>query len=194
MELRKKRREEIICAAMSVFKKNGLENSKMEDIAMEAGIGKGTIYSYFTSKMDLFEEMIFYNMDNYKEELYKIVIEDGRFIEKLERLFQHHTEFIGKSVDVFQVININKRLSESMKKKFVKEQKEFLGLIKEMIKKGIDSGQVNKNIDPEIAALSIIGSINQLSNKRIFLDEGNVDNIDFTNLINIIMEGIGKSH
>lgn len=191
MELRKKRQEEIICAAMNVFKKNGLENSKMEDIAIEAGIGKGTIYSYFTSKMDLFEEMIFYNMDNYKEELYKIVIEDDRFIKKLERLFQHHTEFIGKSVDVFQIININKILSESMKKKFVKEQKEFLGLIKEMIKKGIDSGQVNKNIDPEIAALSIIGSINQLSNKRIFLDEVNVDNIDFTNLINIIMEGIG---
>lgn len=194
MELRKKRQEEIICAAMNVFKKNGLENSKMEDIAIEAGIGKGTIYSYFTSKVDLFEEMIFYNMDNYKEELYKIVIEDDGFIEKIEKLFQHHTKFIGKSVDVFQIININKILSESMKKKFVKEQKEFLGLIKEMIKKGMDSGQVNKNIDPEIAALSIIGSINQLSNKRIFLDEVNVDNIDFTNLINIIMEGIGKSH
>ncbi len=190
MDLRQKRQEEIICAAMRVFKKNGIENSKMEDIAIEAGIGKATIYGYFTSKRELFEEMIFYNMNKYKEALEKIVVKNNSFHEKLEKLCKHHSSFIAKSVDIFQIININKVLSESTKIKFIEEQKEILGLIKEMVKKAKDKKEIKKNIELEISALFIIGSINQLSNKRIFLDKENPNNIDFRSLINMIMEGL----
>lgn len=192
MELRKKRKEEIILAAMKVFKKNGLENSKMEDIAMEAGIGKGTIYGYFTSKKDLFEEMIFYNMSEYKKGLYKIVEKEDRFSSKLESLSQHHCKFISKSLDVFQIININKVLSDSVKKKFIDEQIKILDLIKEMLEKAIDRKEIRKDMDIEIGALYIMGGINQYSNKKIFLDQVKIENIDFTSLIDMIIQGIEK--
>ena len=81
MDLKEKRQEEIIQAAMNVFSKNGFESSKMEDIATEAGIGKGTIYGYFSSKRELFEEMICYNIDKYKKELSKIVVGQQSFSE-----------------------------------------------------------------------------------------------------------------
>lgn len=47
---------EILRAAMGVFARIGVTNTKMTDIAGAAGIGKGTIYEYFRSKEDIFAE------------------------------------------------------------------------------------------------------------------------------------------
>ena len=48
------KRLEILMAAMQVFARKGVTNSKMAEIAEAAGIGKGTIYEYFASKEDIF--------------------------------------------------------------------------------------------------------------------------------------------
>ena len=45
----------IIQAAIKVFAKSGLEKGKIADVALEAGIGKGTVYEYFSSKDAIFE-------------------------------------------------------------------------------------------------------------------------------------------
>ena len=39
---------------MQVFAREGYHRAKMEAVAEEAGIGKGTVYEYFKSKTDLF--------------------------------------------------------------------------------------------------------------------------------------------
>ncbi len=44
------RKGEILDAATLVFGKFGFHGATMEEIAKEAGIGKGTIYGYFSSK------------------------------------------------------------------------------------------------------------------------------------------------
>jgi AcrR family transcriptional regulator len=49
-----KRAEEILDAAMRVFCRRGLHKTKLEEVAREAGISKGTIYLYFKNKEDLF--------------------------------------------------------------------------------------------------------------------------------------------
>ena len=49
-----KKRREILQAAMQVFARDGYHRAKMESVAEEAGIGKGTVYEYFKSKADLF--------------------------------------------------------------------------------------------------------------------------------------------
>ena len=49
-----KKRREILQAAMQVFAQDGYHRAKMETVAEEAGIGKGTVYEYFKSKADLF--------------------------------------------------------------------------------------------------------------------------------------------
>lgn len=192
MDLKIKRKEQIIYAAMNVFSKNGFENSKMETIALEAGIGKGTIYGYFSSKKQLFEEMIYFNLEEYKKELSKIIKEENSFSEKLERLFRYHTKFIDQNLDIFQLMNSGKILSESMKNRLIKEQDKFLELVEEMIETSINSGEINKNTDKETTALCLLGGINFFASKRIFIDKMDIDNIDSKVLVDIFMKGIGN--
>jgi len=52
------KRKALISAALAVFSRVGFAGAKMEDVAEEAGVSKGTVYLYFDSKDHLFEEMV----------------------------------------------------------------------------------------------------------------------------------------
>ena len=47
------KKPQIIDAAIKVFAQKGFYNSKVADVAREAGIADGTIYLYFKNKDDL---------------------------------------------------------------------------------------------------------------------------------------------
>jgi AcrR family transcriptional regulator len=49
---------QIIEAAFRVFGEQGLQRARLEDVAHEAGVSKGTIYLYFDSKEALFREVV----------------------------------------------------------------------------------------------------------------------------------------
>lgn len=47
------KRKCILTAAVKLFSSKGYENTSIEELAKEAGIGKGTVYSYFQNKRDI---------------------------------------------------------------------------------------------------------------------------------------------
>ena len=50
--------QSILDAALDVFAQKGFAEARLEDVAVRAGIGKGTIYLYFSSKEALFEGLV----------------------------------------------------------------------------------------------------------------------------------------
>jgi AcrR family transcriptional regulator len=52
------RRQAIIDAALAEFASKGFAAARLDDIAAQAGVGKGTIYLYFADKEALFQELI----------------------------------------------------------------------------------------------------------------------------------------
>ena len=54
----RRRREDIIQAALKVFDRDGFEAAKMSDIATEAEVAKGTLYLYFDTKVALLQGVI----------------------------------------------------------------------------------------------------------------------------------------
>lgn len=49
---------ELLDAALAEFFEKGFAAARLEDIAARAGVSKGTIYLYFDSKEDVFEELV----------------------------------------------------------------------------------------------------------------------------------------
>jgi AcrR family transcriptional regulator len=47
------RKSQILAAAMAVFARLGLDQARMDDIVAEAGLSKGALYWYFSSKEDI---------------------------------------------------------------------------------------------------------------------------------------------
>ncbi|MBH5316382.1 TetR family transcriptional regulator [Paenibacillus sp. GSMTC-2017] len=56
--LRDERREQIMNAGFKVFARRGLLGTKMSMVAEEAGVSKGLLYLYFSSKEELFINLI----------------------------------------------------------------------------------------------------------------------------------------
>lgn len=52
------RPDEILDAALGVFGRCGFARARLEEVASEAGVSKGTLYRYFDSKEDLFRAMV----------------------------------------------------------------------------------------------------------------------------------------
>ncbi len=50
---KEQRKEEVIKVAIQVFKEQGIENTKMTDIAQRAEVGVATVYRYFNNKAEL---------------------------------------------------------------------------------------------------------------------------------------------
>ena len=46
-------RDRIVTASLALFTKHGIEGSTIDDIALAADVGKGTIYNYFRTKNDI---------------------------------------------------------------------------------------------------------------------------------------------
>ncbi|MGF0539159.1 TetR/AcrR family transcriptional regulator [Agrobacterium sp. ES01] len=52
------KREQILDGAKSVFMRLGFDAASMNDVTREAGVSKGTVYVYFSSKEELFAALI----------------------------------------------------------------------------------------------------------------------------------------
>lgn len=55
---RQDRLQAILNAALDVFVERGFANTRLDDVAARAGVAKGTIYLYVSSKTALFEELV----------------------------------------------------------------------------------------------------------------------------------------
>ena len=56
MAEKNQKKNDILSAAKSLFKEKGFHNTKMDEIAANAGVGKGTLYEYYKNKQDIFDE------------------------------------------------------------------------------------------------------------------------------------------
>jgi TetR/AcrR family transcriptional regulator, fatty acid metabolism regulator protein len=59
----------ILQAATFLFLKKGIQGTKMVDVALEAGIAKGTVYLYYKNKEELFRDVMKKMMDDFLGEL-----------------------------------------------------------------------------------------------------------------------------
>ena len=50
---KEERKKQIALGALDLFAEKGLEGTSISEVAQQAGIGKGTVYEYFSSKEDL---------------------------------------------------------------------------------------------------------------------------------------------
>lgn len=56
-EIRNEMKRKIIQSSMLYFARNGFAGTKISDLARQIGIAQGTIYLYFASKEELFQEL-----------------------------------------------------------------------------------------------------------------------------------------
>src|SRR4026209_1235248 len=145
------KREAILRAATSVFARNGYFNSKVADIAREAGVADGTVYLYFKSKEDIlhssFDRSVEEALDAARKQVERVA--DPR--EKLHQIASLHLERLGADRDlavVFQVelLGSTKFMEEVSAAGFA----EYLSLIRSTFEEGQRAGVFRPELNARV--------------------------------------------
>nr|WP_243427979.1 TetR/AcrR family transcriptional regulator [Alkaliphilus hydrothermalis] len=177
--------------SIKVFAKQGFHKAKIEDIAIEANIGKGTVYQYFTSKKELFKEMVAYCMMGYNSQLEAIIVSQLGIKDKLVALVDFYDVYIREHFDIAQMIlSQTELLSKEMKDWIMREKVKTHLLIEKMIDIGIEKKEVRPDIEREVAALAIIGTLNQYLGKKVLIQGHKGPKIDSAPLVSFLLKAI----
>lgn len=145
-----------------MFSQKGFHDAKIEDVALEAGIGKGTVYLYFSSKQELLEEIYRYAIQQYVAAIKALAGGEGSTRAKLEAIIAHALGMAHMSREVARfVIEGATGMREEFKVWAVGVKEENLGIIRGMLEIGIQSGELGP-VDQQIWAHIIVGTINSL--------------------------------
>ncbi len=151
------RKSQIITAAEDVFTKKGFSEARMDDIADETGLSKGTLYLYFKSKDDLIiaildrifqrEFRVFDEMDlstiSAAEAISTFVDTVSKDIKIMLRLMPIAYEFLALA---FRNKTVQKALKVYVNR--------YMDILVPIIEKGIASGEF-KDVNPKEVAVTM---------------------------------------
>lgn len=157
------KREAILRAAGKVFARNGYFNSKVSDIASEAGIADGTVYLYFKSKEEILHSFFDRAMEEFIAEGKREIENIENPIEKLRRVARLHLEKLGADRDLAVVFQVELRGSTKFMQEFSASGfAEYLEIIRQTIADGQDQGIFRKDIHPITIAKILFGALDEM--------------------------------
>ena len=162
------KRAAILRAAINVFARNGYFNSKVADIAREAGVADGTVYLYFKSK----EEILHSIFDRSVEDALGAARERVRSIvdprEKLRQIAHLHLERLGSDRDLAVVFQVELRGSTKFMEEFSAAGfAEYLALIRSTFEEGQRAGVFRAELNARVVAKILFGALDEMATNWI---------------------------
>ena len=154
----------IIEAATKVFAEKGFFQSKVADIAREAGVADGTIYIYFKNKEDilisLFEEQMRLVLENMEAKL--SAVEDPA--EKLKIFALTHLKIAEDNRSMAEIMQVEFRQASKFINEYKNEQfARYIDIIAQIIREGQKKGVFRDDIVPGIAKMAFFGALDEMS-------------------------------
>ncbi len=162
------KRTAIIRAAISVFAHNGYFNSKVADIAREAGVADGTVYLYFKSKEEILHSIFDRTVDEAVADARKQLddISDPR--EKLRQIARLHLEKLGADRDLAVVFQVELRGSTKFMEEFSAAGfAGYLALIRSTFEEGQRAGVFRPDLNAKIVAKILFGALDEMATNWI---------------------------
>lgn len=165
------KRQKILQAAARVFARKGFHEAKMEEIAQEADVGKGTVYEYFPSKQSLFFEMLEAGQDFYASTLTRELDGESVLRCKLEKIVLLHLNFIKNHKDLARVMMQEfLQLGGEIRDAVLVTRQHKIDLIGEIFQEGIRQG-IFRPMDTVLVARMFFGSVHAIGAPMVFLEE-----------------------
>ncbi|HWQ42189.1 MAG TPA: TetR/AcrR family transcriptional regulator [Desulfosporosinus sp.] len=187
---REEKQTDIIKAAIRVFSDHGFDGAKMEYIAKEAGIGKGTIYEYFESKEHLFEEILKFSIEEFRFGLKECMAQGDSFEERLRNCSRYNTEFLNSHLDIVQIVMQVNFLSKEIRVQLFAEHMTILNHYTEMVQAAKIRGEIRADLDEELATYCIAGSLDLFSKQRVLMDPRPLEEIDHQGIVDVMLKGL----
>ena len=138
------RRARILTAATHCFITQSFPDVKLDQVASQAGVAKGTIYLYFRSKEELFCECLLDDTPRWYEQIERIITGQGTATDRLSQLVFLQAEAYAKKgplIQNFIQMGPTLSLSSDVIARLHDHLRQVVELDSRLFQEGIESGE-----------------------------------------------------
>ena len=155
----KDRRAIILDAALRTFVQRGYPETKVAEIASEAGVAEGTLYNYFPSKEDLLLALFDEKWGRIIDDIKKKIVRVDNPNDQLKAIFSTVVKMFKKNRHLAELFMIDiKQSSIFLNNYTINRIVEFIDIIEEILKEGKRKGIYRKDLDTRVAKMVIFGA------------------------------------
>lgn len=157
---KRKKREKIIGAAIKLLSEKGYAKTKMKDIASEAEIADGTLYTYFSSKEDLMMKALTESLHNKLLEVKQITAKEPDVKAKILKFFDIHAIVFTQNPYIAKFLIEDIRQIKEYYNKYPNYSifDEYRDYMKDIYMEGLDDGKF-REVSADAFSLTVIGAM-----------------------------------
>lgn len=157
-------RQAIVAAAEREFMRAGFAAAKMAAVARAAGVAVGTLYNYFDSKEEIFEQLLAQRSGEMHAELTE-VLSAGTPLQKVGALVRNSLENLERHGALFAVFFERGAVAEYDIERIAgklahQEYQRFLDTLDEVLQAAVDAGELRKDIPVPTMVAMLSGALN----------------------------------
>lgn len=176
------KKSEILNAAIHIFANKGFKATTLDKIAEKAEFGKGTIYNYFSSKEDIYKEIIIYISSLHKKSIIEVELNTETFYDFIFENTKNHMMFSVNNRDAFVLLisstmHHSKSTSYEISELMDKNHKEITSIFVDRTRTAIENFEI-MGFDPKKIIRLSRGMTFTYIYESLISGELNKDNID----------------
>ncbi len=188
------KKEQILLAAVEMFLDKDYYQVTITEIAEQAGVGKGTVYEYFSSKEDLFKESFSYCADLYLQLFQQHLSTAAPVKQTMSDLILAHLELLRENRQRLYLLFNERPLSlQEMQGWVIEKRRKILKGITALLQEGIESEELRPELDVEMAGRLLLAVNFDVIGGMVVLDDQDVSEEKIAGLIDIIWNGVGSN-
>lgn len=157
-------RQRIIEAAATTLSRQGYAGTRLADVATEAGLQAPAIYYYFDSRDELIAEVIVVGTIRLREQVEYVLAQADPSTSALDRLDLavegHLRQLLTEASFAHAVIRNVGQLPEAIRSRQLVEERMYAKIWRELFAEAQATDSLRPGLDPELARLLTIGSLN----------------------------------
>ena len=156
--------QQIVDAAVRVFARNGYYNSRVSDIAREAGIAAGTIYLYFKTKDEILVTLFREKMAQWVAVVRQEIAGEPDAVAKVRKLVGLHFDVLERNPDLAEVLQVELRQGHKFfRGASAQEVSAYFELIASVLEEGIAAGHFQHDLPVKVATKMLFGAMDQVA-------------------------------
>ncbi|WP_446743883.1 TetR/AcrR family transcriptional regulator [Silvibacterium acidisoli] len=159
------RRTEILDAATKIFSEKGVDDSRMDDVAAQAGLAKATVYVYFRSKDEIFEAVVKRALTEIMALTEERVSSAADFAGKVHAFIAVRLEYWREKQELYRVISSLKRDVKD-RKRSLRWQRMAVDYLLSLFGEAVKQEEIPEQ-DVEAAAWALMDMIRGIHERRI---------------------------
>jgi TetR/AcrR family fatty acid metabolism transcriptional regulator len=165
--------QQIIEAAVRIFARNGYYNSRVSDIAKEAGIASGTIYLYFKTKDEILVTLFREKMAEFVATVRKAIAAEPDAVAKLRRLIGLHFKLLEDHSEMAEVVQVELRQGQKFfRGASANEVSGYFDLIASVLEEGMAAGLFRGDLPVKTVRKVLFGAMDQMATSWVLGKRG----------------------